>query len=620
MAPSRTDCYGRYKIYFSSAQARRRGSMNASDGTLDDGLPVAQVDSGHALRAGGKGSSPDDRINLAREAPVRLGPLAIKPALRRVAHDDGREEILEPRVMQVLVALIRAGGQIVSRDDLMMSCWHGVVVGEDAINRVMGRVRRLAGGLGGGEIKLETITKVGYRLVVSVETGRSVARPAPAPTKLSICVLPFANMSDDPQQAYFSDGISEDIITDLAKVSALSVVARSTAFNFKGKAVDVPEVARQLGVSHVLEGSVRKAGGRVRITAQLIDGAEGDHLWSERWDRDLTDIFALQDEIAQAVVGALKLKLLPDEKQSIERRGTDSADAYNLYLMARQHWFAGVNRGLRRTEEIVLLCRRATEMDPNYARAWALLALAQLYLQVDHDRAEDGAAAAERALALDASLAEAHAVKARYLQSQGQHAEAIVEIDIALSLDPASPEVNIHAGKLSFLQRRPADVIRYFETAAALMETDFDSAATLVGAYAAIGDEEGLRRSARLTLTRVEKAIEQDQNNGPAIATGAYALTALGEAERAEEWIARALLADPDNFAMRFNFACGVNKHLKDPDKSLDLLSPLFATISRGFLTEVLADPDLDSVHEHPRFQAMLAAAEARLAGPAPSK
>ena len=140
--------------------------------------------------------------------------------------------------------------------------------------------------------------------------------------------------------------------------------------------------------------------------------------------------------------------------------------------------------------------------------------------------------------------------------------------------------------------------------------------ARAIGSYAAIGDVDGTRRSARMTLARAEKAIGQDQNNGPAISTGAYALTALGEAERAEEWIGRALLVDPDNFAMRFNYACGVNMHLKDADKALDLLAPLFATISSGFLNEAMADPDLDSVREHPRFRAMLAAAEARLAKP----
>ena len=151
-------------------------------------------------------------------------------------------------------------------------------------------------------------------------------------------------MSGDVEQEYFSDGISEDIITDLSKVSALSVVARNTAFTFKGKSVKVPEVARELGVSHVLEGSVRKAGGRVRITAQLIDGAAGDHVWAERYDRDLTDIFALQDEISEAIVKALKLKLLPEEKAAIEQRGTDNVDAYNLYLMARSYYVTG-NQG-----------------------------------------------------------------------------------------------------------------------------------------------------------------------------------------------------------------------------------------------------------------------------------
>ena len=157
---------------------------------------------------------------------------------------------------------------------------------------------------------------------------------APAPRKLSICVLPFANMSGDIEQEYFSDGISEDIITDLSKVSALSVTARNTAFGFKGKSPNIKDVARELEVSHVLEGSVRKAGNRVRITAQLIDGAAGDHIWAERYDRDLDDIFALQDEISEAIVAALKLKLLPAEKQAIERRGTDSAEALNdLYLM-----------------------------------------------------------------------------------------------------------------------------------------------------------------------------------------------------------------------------------------------------------------------------------------------
>src|SRR4051812_36011022 len=186
------------------------------------------------------------------------------------------------------------------------------------------------------------------KLAASVEALAGPARASPPKRasspkshQVSVCVLPFSNMSGDAEQEYFSDGISEDITTDLSKVSALSVTARNTAFQFKGQSVDICSVADRLGVSHVLEGSVRKAGGRVRITAQLIDGRTGDHVWAERFDRDLDDIFELQDELSKAIVDALKVKLLPAERKAIEQRGTNNADAYNLYLMARQLWVSG---------------------------------------------------------------------------------------------------------------------------------------------------------------------------------------------------------------------------------------------------------------------------------------
>src|SRR5215472_8514885 len=217
------------------------------------------------------------------------------------------------------------------------------------------------------------------------ETPAVASAPTPAP-RVGICVLPFANMSGDQEQEYFSDGITEDIITDLSKVSALAVVSRNSAFVYKGKNVDVSKVARELKVGYVLEGSVRKAGDRVRITAQLVDGSSNDHVWAERYDRDLNDIFTLQDEISEAIVSALKFKLLPNEKKAIEQRGTDNVEAYNLYLMARQAYVTG----------------------------------------------DDGLASTERALASDANLPEAHAVKAKILAQQGRHDEAAAEINIAL--------------------------------------------------------------------------------------------------------------------------------------------------------------------------------------------
>ena len=208
----------------------------------------------------------------------------------------------------------------------------------------------------------------------AAETPAAPAAQTPIrPDRLSICVLPFANMSDDPQQEYFSDGISEDIITDLSKVSALTVISRNSAFTFKGKHVDLPQVARQLNVTHVLEGSVRKAGARVRITAQLIDGATNGHVWADRFDRDLDDIFALQDEISQAIVAALKLKLFPEEKKAIEGRGTTNIEAYDLFLRARSLMH---QIGLANIDRAVGLFRQALALDPRFLQAWEELRMA----------------------------------------------------------------------------------------------------------------------------------------------------------------------------------------------------------------------------------------------------
>ncbi|HXV00970.1 MAG TPA: TIR domain-containing protein [Caulobacteraceae bacterium] len=440
------------------------------------------------------------------------------------------------------------------------------------------------------------------------------ARSRPAP-KLSICVLPFANMSDDPQQEYFSDGVSEDIITDLSKVSALSVVARNTAFTFKGKAVRVGDVARELNVSHVLEGSVRKAGNRVRITAQLIDGAAGDHLWAERWDRDLTDIFALQDEISQAIVAALKLKLMPEEKEAIARRGTENAEAYTLYLMARQYLVNGNLGNPRHQEAIVRLCEEATAIDPAYARAWALMARGQRSLRFTHSRpGDDGLAAAERALQLDPNLAEAHAVKARYLEARGRPEAANAEIELALGLDPEGYEANDTAGDLSFRQERFEDAARYYEQAASLMEAEVGCAAMLVTCYSALGDEANMRRVAKMTIDRAEQAMARDPSNGSAMAWAVSALAALGDGERAREWSRRAVIVDPDNSLMRYNLACALCRHLSDIDGALELLGPFLATASQSYVSHAMVDPDMDPVREDPRFKAMLAAAEARVA------
>jgi adenylate cyclase len=432
-------------------------------------------------------------------------------------------------------------------------------------------------------------------------------------SKFSICVLPFVNMSGDPEQEYFSDGMTEDILTDLSKVSALEVVSRNDSFFYKGKQVHVPDVARDMKVTHVLEGSVRKAGGRVRINAQLIDGSSSRHVWAERYDRDASDIFAIQDEISHAIVKALKLRLLPEERKAIERRGTDSAEAHDLYLMARQ-LYVTTQLGEQVSRAIVRTCQRAIEIDKNYAQAWALMAVGYRNLRELRVDSHDGMVAAERALELNPNLAEAHAIKGHILHMEGESDAALAEVATALELDPESYEANRTAGRVNYQLHRFQDAARFFEAAVGSMDSDVNTAMMLVSAYKAMGDDAGVQRAAEIAVRRADLVLARDQNNCIVIAYSANALAALGDAENAKARRERALLIDPDNLDMRYNFACGLCAYLHDNEGALELLEPLFSAVTDYLLRYLQDDPDLEPLHDDPRYQVMVAAAEARLA------
>lgn len=443
-----------------------------------------------------------------------------------------------------------------------------------------------------------------------VEPGRSRQR------RLSICVLPFANMSGEPEQEYFSDGISEDITTDLSKVSALEVIARNTAFQFKGRSVDVVDIARKVGVSHVLEGSVRKAGSRVRITAQLIDGISGGHLWAERYDRDLTDIFLIQDEISTAIVDALKVKLLPREKKAIESRGTSNVEAYNLFLMARQYWIDGDFGESGRERRVIRICQRITAVDPDYAQAWALMGLAQAnlrYAYTGNEEFDDGLAAANRALSLDESIAEAYLPRAWHFAMCGEVKKAEAEIETALHLNPDSWEVNKEGARIFYRHGKLDEAQRHLERATELADNDFHSRGMLSALYLARGDKERARECAAKMIEHVEAALSRDPDNGAALAYGALSFAAVGNAERAREWIDRALLLDPDNMYMRYNLAWPVLAFFGDEEGALDLLEPALEKAGKTLISLAEADRNLDTIRDHPRFQHLLESARERV-------
>jgi len=277
-----------------------------------------------------------------------------------------------------------------------------------------------------------------YRILMRPDVPPQDGEEVKLPDKPSIAVLPFVNMSGEPEQEYFSDGMTEDLITDLSKVSGLFVIARNSAFTYKGKAVKVQEVSRELGVRFVLEGSVRKAGNRVRISAQLVDAITGGHLWAERYDRELTDIFALQDEVTQQIVSALAVNLTKPEEDRLAWRGTDNLEAYDYALRGQESYYRFTKEANVEAQEMF---EKAIALDPGYASAYSWLGLVLLH-RWTHGWSQDphlphrAFESAQRALALDAYLPEAHRILADVYLYRKQHEKAIAELERAIALNP----------------------------------------------------------------------------------------------------------------------------------------------------------------------------------------
>jgi adenylate cyclase len=458
-----------------------------------------------------------------------------------------------------------------------------------------------------GERRLKNIEAPIRVYSISVDRPSSDGAASAGQERPSIAVLPFVNMSGDPEQEYFSDGITEDIITDLSNVSGLFVVARNTAFTYKGKPVKVQQVGQELGVNFILEGSVRKAGSRVRVTGQLISSKDGGHVWAKRYDRDLTDIFAIQDEITHAIVEQLKVKLLPQEKKSIEQTPTDNVEAYTFYLRGRQFMERSSEGYYRLARQMFA---KAVELDPLYARAYAGIADCDSFLflifNVEEVAMEDVLATSAKALTLDSGLAEAHASRGLALSVEKRYDEATAEFERAIALDPNSFEGHFFYGRSCFTQGKLERAAALFERVAEIKPDDYQALILLMQIYRSLGRDADIKSAARRGVERAEHNLTLHPDNARAAAAAAAALVTLGEKDRAREWLSRALAIDPHDVNNQYNAACIYTK-LGDIERALDVLERVLPhagyELKHGWIKH---DSDLDPLRDHPRYQKIL--------------
>jgi serine/threonine protein kinase/tetratricopeptide (TPR) repeat protein len=423
--------------------------------------------------------------------------------------------------------------------------------------------------------------------------------------KPSIAVLPFANMSADQEQDYFCDGIAEDIINDLTRIEGLRVAARTSSFLFKGHKADIREIGRKLGVEMLLEGSVRKAGSRLRITAQLINVSDGYHAWSERYDRELEDIFEIQDEIAKHIVQALKVELSEKEMRTLKKAKPKDVEAYDYYLRGRD--FVGQNRekafGFARQ-----MFSKAIRRDPTYALAHAGMADCYSFLFKYHANEsgflEKAMEASERALELDPELAEAHAARGLALSLNKKYDEAQREFETAIRLNPHLFEAYYFYARNCYVQGRLEKAARLYEHAAMVSPEDFQAPTLLAQTYMGMGLRDKAVEAYSRSLKALERRLELNPDDVRAICLGLGTLALLGQMDKARVWADRALSIDPNDSTVLYSVAC-MNAVGGEPEEALKYLE---RSVRNGFAHRewVETDSDFESVRDLPRFKEIL--------------
>ncbi len=440
----------------------------------------------------------------------------------------------------------------------------------------------------------------------SLDSGRSASvGSVPAPTQRSVAVLYFENANATKDDEYFRDGMTEDIITELSKINSLQIFSRTEVLAFRDKPTSGPQVGQQLNAAYVLEGSIRRSGNRLRISAQLVETRSRHSVWAERYDRQIEDVFAIQDEIAQSIAAALKVKLTETEKQAIAKAPTADVKAYDFYLRGRQFFHQFRRRGYDFARQMFT---RAIEIDPGYARAYAGVADCYSYLYMYWDASTANLEAAEdasrKALVLDPGLAEAHVSRGLAISLSKRYEEAETEFETANRLDSKLFEAYYFYGRACFQQGKLAKAGELFEKAADVKPDDYQSVRMLAMVYFGLRRKVEAQAANVRTLRLAEKHLEIHPDDARALYLGAASLSQLGERARSVDWARRALAIDPEDCGVLYNIAC-VYSLLGQTDDALDCLEKamLHAAVYKSWAQH---DSDLDSLRDHPRYKAIM--------------
>jgi adenylate cyclase len=520
-----------------------------------------------------------------------------------------REVRLTPKASAVLRMLVSRAGEPVTKEDLFASVWTDTVVTDDALTSCIQELRRALADDAKQPRFIETRHRRGYRFVARLAEATADAfpeSPAPTPAISSIAVLPFADMSPGRDQDYLCEGLAEELINALTHIDGLRVVSRTASFQFRGPGADIREIGRQLCVGTLLEGSVRKADDRLRVTVQLIEVGSGYHRWSQRFDRRLDDVFAIEDEIAESVATSLRENVLSRrEKQALQRPQTGTA-AYEYYLRGRQHL-------PRMTQPDLEICRdmfeRAIELDAGYSPAWSCLAAVHGTLYEWFGAKEDDLVRAERcsakALELAPDLALAHVARGFVLSLSGRYDEAAKEFEEGIRLNPNVFEAYYYFARSCFAAGDIERSAELFQKAADVRHEDFQSPMLLAQSLRMLGREKQAAEACREGIRRAESMLVLNPLDGRALSLGSLALFFDGQKTRAIEWSQRALELYPGDLSPIISAAC-LYARLGQKDQALDYLERL---VARGWCKRdwIEHDPDYDSLRDDPRFKKLVA-------------